>query len=116
MAGVIQVERYAERAAVSSGRLLLCGTSTEQPGERRVLGDAEWAKLEAATGDEPRVAPRVALPSDDAAPDHLCGEEQRPEGRRKLQIAGRCGAQEVEVLDLGAVPTEVYEAHRPPIA
>ena len=116
MAGIIQVKRYAEPAAVSSGRLLLCGTGTEQPGERRVLRDGERAKPESAPGDETRLIPGIALPTDDAAPDHLCGEEQRPERRRELQIAGRCGAQKVEVLDLGAVPAEVYEAHRSPIA
>ena len=48
--------------------------------------------------------------ANDCAVDHPGGEDQRPDGRRKLECARGSRTQEVYVLDPGATDTEIYQA------
>ena len=106
---------YAEHCGLSSNGLQRGSEGVEDVGKGGLLLRSQRCEPEAAPGHEVRVAARLALSPDHGAPDHLGGEHQCPEGQREFQATGRRGAEDGDVLDLGAGLAEVEETRHPAV-
>ncbi len=67
-------------------------------------------KLKAGLVAEVPFAVGMLRRANDCAVDHPGGEDQRSDGRRKLECARGSRTQEVSVLDPGAIDTKIYQA------
>ena len=107
--------RYAERWGLSSNGLQCGSEGVEDVGKGGLLLRGQRCEPESAPGHELRVAAKLALPPHHGAPDHLGGEQQRPEGRREFQATGRRGVEDGDVFDLGASLAKVEETCYPAV-